>query len=90
VHFEWAEAKARSNRLKHGVDFADAASVLADELAITIADEELEEERYVTIGMDALGRLLVGVYTLRDDRIRLLSARRATRRERGEYKTRLI
>ena len=69
----------------NGIDFADAATVLYDELAVTVADEERDEERFVTIGMDALGRLLVVVFTWRGDRMRLISARRATPRERRQY-----
>jgi uncharacterized DUF497 family protein len=53
--------------------------------AITIRDDDEEEERYVTIGLDALGRMLVVVYTWRDDRPRLISARRATAQERRQY-----
>ena len=52
---------------------------------MTVADEAPDEERYSTIGMDALGRELVVIYTLRGERIRIISARRATRRERAEY-----
>ena len=61
-------AEAASNLKKHGVDFADAATVLHDEQAITIRDDEGDEERYVTIGMDALGNVLVVVYTWRGER----------------------
>lgn len=56
---EWDTRKAAANLKKHGVDFADAATVLHDEQAITVLDDEADEERYVTIGMDALGRVLV-------------------------------
>lgn len=70
---------------KHGIDFADAVSVFSDELAITIFDERFEEERFVTIGTDYFNRILVVVYTLRDDEIRLISARKATRKERKQY-----
>ncbi|MFQ6022406.1 MAG: BrnT family toxin [Acidiferrobacterales bacterium] len=59
VEVEWDRRKAASNFKKHGIDFADAATVLSDDLAITVLDEGSEEERYVTLGMDALGRLLV-------------------------------
>jgi uncharacterized DUF497 family protein len=85
VEFEWDEPKARRNLRRHGVDFADAATVFGDERALTIADEASDEERYFTIGLDALGRALVVIYTVRSERIRLISARRATRRERTEY-----
>jgi uncharacterized DUF497 family protein len=82
---EWDPRKAASNLRKHGVDFADAVMVLEDDLALTILDDESGEERYVTLGSDALGRVLVVVYTWRTDRVRLISARRATRRERWRY-----
>ena len=85
MEVEWDVRKAASNLQTHGIDFADAATVLYDELAVTIADEERDEERFVTIGMDALGRLLVVVFTWRGDRMRLISARRATPRERRQY-----
>ncbi len=85
MEFEWEPRKAATNRRKHGVDFADAATVLYDDQAITIPDERSDEERFVTIGMDALGRVLVMVYTWRDERPRLISARKATPRERREY-----
>ena len=82
---EWDPSKAAGNVKKHGVDFADAATVLYDERAITIRDDDEEEERYVTIGMHALGRVLVIVYTWRGDRARLISARPATQQERRQY-----
>ena len=84
--YEWDPAKARQNLRKHGVDFADAVPVLEDEAALTIRDPFSEQEqRWITLGMDALGRLLVVVYTWRGDRIRLISARPATPRERRQY-----
>ena len=85
VEFEWDPAKAASNLRKHRIDFADAVTVFDDELAITIPDPDSEEERFVTTGADAVCRLLVVVYTWREDRIRIISARRATRRERRAY-----
>ena len=86
MEYEWDEHKAASNVVKHGIDFADAATALEDEAAITTADEFADEERLITIGMDALGRLLVVVYTWRGAAaIRLISARRATRHERQQY-----
>ena len=83
--FEWDSIKATSNKKKHGVDFADAATVFYDTLAVTILDDELSKDRFITLGTDALGRLLVVVYTWSEERIRIISARKATRRERGEY-----
>ncbi|NEP56753.1 MAG: BrnT family toxin [Symploca sp. SIO2G7] len=83
--YQWNRDKAAKNLRKHGIDFADAVSVFSDDLAMTIFDERFDEERFVTIGLDALGRVLVVVYTLRGDEIRLISARKATRQERQQF-----
>ena len=83
--FQWDSRKAAANLAKQGVDFADAAEVLFDPMAITVADTQHDEERFVTIGRDALSRVLVVVYAWRGDRIRMISAREATRRERKQY-----
>ena len=85
VDYEWDEEKAAANLRKHGVDFADAALVLEDELALTLRDLHTEEERFVTLGKDPSGRLLVVVYTWRGERIRLISAREMTSKERRQY-----
>ena len=85
VEVEWDPEKARLNLQKHGVDFADAGTAFHDEMAITIPDDDPDEERFVTLAADALGRLLVIVYTWRGPRVRLISARPATRRERSQY-----
>lgn len=78
--------KHQSNRQKHGIDFADVVSVFTDDFAITVMDEHPDEERFVTIGVDALGRFIVVVYTWRSETcIRLISARKATNRERQQY-----
>jgi len=82
---EWDSRKAAANVKKHGVDFADAVTALYDDRAITVRDDEPNDERYVTIGMDALARVLVVVYAWRGNRPRLISARQATPRERKEY-----
>jgi uncharacterized DUF497 family protein len=82
---EWDPRKAATNLKKHGVDFADAATVFHDEQAITVREDEGAEERYVTIGTDTLGSVLVVVYTWRGDRPRLISARKATPRECEQY-----
>ena len=89
VSFEWHDLKAAWNLQKHHVDFADAAIALDDDLAITIRDEAAGEERFVTLGTDALGGLLVVVYAWRGDRVRIISARKATARERREYEGKL-
>lgn len=83
--YQWDNDKAISNFNKHKIDFADAISVFADELAVTIVDERFEEERFITIGLDAFGRVLVVVYTMRGSEIRLISARKGTRSERRQY-----
>ena len=82
----WDPNKARSNVAKHGVSFADAESVLFDPLALTIEDDhEANEDRHVTIGMDALGRILVVVYQIQEETLRIISARAATPGERKTY-----
>ena len=86
MEFEWDSNKAISNFKKHGVDFADAVIVLEDERAITIPDDYSDEERFITVGMDSFGRILVVVYTWRENRIRIISARKATTKEIKQYK----
>ncbi|HEX6902444.1 MAG TPA: BrnT family toxin [Thermoanaerobaculia bacterium] len=85
VEYEWDRIKAAANRLKHGVDFAEAVTVLTDDFALTVEDEEEEERRFVTIGSSATGKTLVVVYTWRGPKIRIISARNATPRERETY-----
>ncbi len=85
MSFEWDEVKAEKNLRDHGVDFADAATIFEDDLALTISDDAPGEERFVTLGLDALGRHLVVVYTWRQDRIRIISARKASKTERRRY-----
>lgn len=85
MNYEWDPDKAKSNQKKHGVRFADAVGVFEDENAITIEDEHQREDRYITIGKDFLSRILVVVYTFRDIVIRIISARKATARERKMY-----
>ena len=90
VEFEWDERKAAENLRKHGVDFADGALVLEDDLALTVEDPDAHgEERWVTMGQDPNQRVLVVAYTWRGERIRLISARKATGAERRRYETRL-
>ena len=85
MRFIWHEPKRQANLKKHGVDFADAVGVLFDELAITIVDENPAEERFISIGVDPLNRILVVAYTWRGDTIRIISARKATAAERKGY-----
>ena len=85
MSYEWDPRKSASNSRKHGVEFTDAVTVFSDDRAITIQDEHPEEERFVTVGQDASGRLLVVVYAWRGESIRVISARKATPRERRAY-----
>jgi len=85
MSYEWDPNKAKSNHKKHGVRFADAVGVFEDENAITIEDDHEKEDRFITIGRDFLSRILVVVYTFRDIVIRIISARKATARERKMY-----
>jgi len=85
--FEWAAAKAVLNRRTHKVSFGEATTVFGDPLSITIDDPEhsTEESRYIDIGRSSRGQVLVVVYTQRGNRIRIISSRKATRRERRAY-----
>lgn len=89
MEFVWDPEKAASNLRKHGVDFADAVLVLEDDWAVTTKDPfPRGEERFVTMGRDPHGRTLVVVFTWRQETVRLISARRATPRERRQYESR--
>lgn len=82
----WDPDKAADNRAKHRASFPDVEAVFYDLYAITREDEHAEgEQRWVTLGLDSLGRVVVVVYTYRGDTIRLISARRATRNEVRAY-----
>ena len=87
LSFEWDEKKATSNSRKHGVSFAEAATVFADPFSLTIRDpaHSQEEDRFATLGTSHRGKLLVVVHTERGDNIRIISARPASRRERRTY-----
>jgi uncharacterized DUF497 family protein len=85
VSYQWDPAKARANRAKHGVGFADAVGVSEDPRAVTLEDPHPDEGRYVTIGLDFLGRVLVVFWTWPDEEVRSISARRATRKESHDY-----
>jgi uncharacterized protein len=82
---EWDPRKAASNARKHGVQFADTVLALEDEHGITVRDDAHSEDRWITIGIDALARILTVVYTWRKDTIRIISARPATPNERRQY-----
>ena len=86
MRFQYDPAKDAANVCKHGVWFADAEGVFEDPLALLTEDPDaLGERRYVAIGFGRLGELLVVVYSERADEYRLISARRATRKERKAY-----
>lgn len=88
MSFDYDPTKAAANFRKHGVSFADAESVFSDPLAVTIEDASaLSEARFVTVGLGSVGEVLVVVYSERDGHVRLISARRATPRERRNYET---
>ena len=85
--FEWDEVKAATNLRKHGVRCEEAASVFSDPLAYTFDDPDhsVGEQRLLTFGISQSGRLLAVVHAERGRLIRIISARRATRHERGIY-----
>jgi uncharacterized DUF497 family protein len=85
VTFQWEPAKARAILRKHLVDFADAATVFEDPRALTRDDPHPREERFVTLGVDALGRLLIVCWSSRDDEFQIISARPANRAETLQY-----
>jgi uncharacterized DUF497 family protein len=86
VSIEFDPAKAQANLRKHKMSFADAEQALRDPLAVTIEDPDAEgEQRFVTLGADSLGRILVVVHTQRRDRTRLISARKASKGEMEQY-----
>lgn len=89
MRFDWDDQKAESNEQKHGVSFEEAETVFYDENARLMYDPEhsLEEERYILLGMSSSLRLLVVCHLYResDELIRIISARKATKRERQQY-----
>ena len=92
IRFEWDSRKAASNEKKHGISFEEAQSVFFDDQALLLEDPQPrhEEERFVLLGLSASLRLLVVVHALRErDVIRIISARKATRKETREYEIRL-
>lgn len=87
MEFEWNPEKAVLNLRKHNISFQEAATVFDDSLSVTFPDPDhsIEENRYVIIGMSRLGQLLVVSHTDRENRTRIISARKATRQERRFY-----
>ena len=89
MEFEWDPEKAERNVGRHGVTFGEATTVFGDPLELTIADvmHSEAEFRFLSLGRSAAGRLLVVAYTEREGRIRIISARVATPRERRDYES---
>jgi uncharacterized DUF497 family protein len=89
MEFEWDPIKAAQNLRKHKVSFNEAATVLGDFLATTVADPDhsIHERRYITVGESGRRRLLIVAHALRGDRVRIISARTLTRMERKAYET---
>jgi uncharacterized DUF497 family protein len=86
VDIEFDPVKARANLQKHKVSFSHAEQALRDPMALTVEDPDAEgEQRFVTLGMDALGRVLVVVHTPRASATRLISARKASKGESEQY-----
>lgn len=90
MEFEWDPKKATQNLSKHRVDLVDAVIVFDDDRAITLTDEHPTEDRYLTFGMDAQGRVLAVAYAVCGSVIRIISARKVTSRERAQYEDKRI
>jgi uncharacterized DUF497 family protein len=87
LEFEWDPRKSSRNLRVHKVSFQEAATVFQDELSATVPDPDHsdEEDRFITVGISSRGRLLIVSHTERGDRIRIISARELTTRERQQY-----
>ena len=86
MSIEFDPVKARTNLRKHGVSFSHAEQALLDPMAFTVEDPDSRgEQRFVTLGTDSLGRVIVVIHTQRDERTRLISARKAGRGEADQY-----
>jgi hypothetical protein len=90
MEIRWDPKKAEANFRKHKIRFSDAESVLFDPMTLTIEDQNIDQEqRFLSVGSDAEGRIIVIVYTYQGDTIRLISARKATPKERKYYEKRI-
>ncbi|HEY6236858.1 MAG TPA: BrnT family toxin [Candidatus Elarobacter sp.] len=85
MEFTWDARKARANAKKHGVTFEEASTVFGDPLAISVSDERFDEPRWWTIGQSEYGKMIVVAHEDDEKRIRIISARSATRYERKQY-----
>ena len=87
LEFEWDTEKEKSNIKKHGVSFHEGATVLADRLSWTFPDPDhsVGEERFLTIGLSAQGRVVIVSHTDRGVKTRIINARQATPHERKDY-----
>jgi uncharacterized DUF497 family protein len=87
IEFEWDDVKAESNLKKHGVSFEEGATIFNDPKIATVFDPDHseDEDRYISIGTSIQGSLLVIIHTEREERIRLISCRKATNAERKAY-----
>jgi uncharacterized protein len=87
MRFAWDPEKARRNLAKHGVSFAEGMSAFDDPLSLTVfePDHSFEEDRFLLLGASRDGRLVVVAHTLREDAVRIISVRMATRSERRDY-----
>jgi len=91
IQFEWDPVKAETNLRKHSVAFKEAATVFRDPLSITVynPDHSNDEDRFITFGFSAAGRLLMVAHTDRKGRIRVISARELSRAEQTAYEEEL-
>ena len=87
MEFEWDEPKAKKNLKKHGISFHEAGTVFADPMAITYHDPDHSEKehRFLSLGMSQFNHLIVVAHTDRDGKVRIISARAMTKRERKIY-----
>jgi uncharacterized DUF497 family protein len=87
VNFEWDPGEATQNRRKHRVSFHEAATVFGDPFSVTYPDPDhsTSEQRFITVGMSSVGRVLIVAHVDRNEIIRIISARKTTRRERKQY-----
>ncbi|MBC6435843.1 BrnT family toxin [Nostoc sp. HG1] len=90
MEFEWNPDKAALNLEKHGISFLEAATVFNDPLSVTFPDPDhsIGESRYIIIGVSRFGQLLVVAHTDRGEKVRIISARKATRQEKRFYEER--